>query len=187
MGCTQSQSHQFPLNFQDHRQQQHLPQLQQAPPPDGESLQFVYNQYEFDEEFTYLYRSCTRLAKKYMDRLPTVRLEHDASQLVPIMDDECLICFAPYCRGATLVSLPCGHCYHKECLQEWFCRQCTCPYCRYEMGQSRCCQDRMSLVDVLLKRQEELRHLQHRKTVLDQLSFSTTTSSSSASIALAVA
>lgn len=182
MGCTQSQGHQFPLNFQSHRRPENLQEVQQEGQEGDGTFQFVYNQYDFDEEFTYLYRSCTRLAKKYMERLPTVRLEHDASQLVPIMDDECLICFAPYCRGATLVSLPCGHCYHKECLQEWFCRQCTCPYCRYEMGQSRC-QKRMSLVDVLRKRQEELRYLQHRKTVLDQLSFSTTSSSISVAVA----
>lgn len=155
MGCTQSQDHHFPSNV----------------PRQEDDLQFLYPRYDIEEEFTYVYRSCARLAQKYMDRLPTVRLEHDASQLVP-MDEDCMICFAPYCRGSTLVSLPCGHSYHKECLQEWFCRQCTCPYCRYEMGKASC-KKRQLLVDVLRKRQDEMRHMQHRRTVLEQLSFTT--------------
>lgn len=46
---------------------------------------------------------------------------------------ECLICLLSYQKGDTLVSLSCGHSYHKDCLQEWFVRQCVCPYCRHDV------------------------------------------------------
>ena len=37
--------------------------------------------------------------------------------------DECSICLEPY-------NLPCGHTYHKECIDEWLKKHNTCPGCR---------------------------------------------------------
>lgn len=235
------------------------------------NYQFMYSPSpaDLEEELTYAYSSCKYktppVSLKFMDRLPTLKLEHDASHLLQMMypsssccssstttvtkepssscssdrtststgsscssstccgggagssssarssadDDECLICFASYTRGSTLVSLPCGHSYHKDCIQEWFHRQCSCPYCRYEFptdspDYEKGRRERMSfrslplatnknnnsknntqrpmfLVDVLKERQEKLKHLQHRRTVLDQLSFSLRLSSSPSS------
>lgn len=75
-------------------------------------------------------------SSKFVDALPTLVLEHDAAILgLPDQaDNECMICFHSYKSGSTIVSIPyCGHTYHKECLKEWFKRQCTCPYCRFEV------------------------------------------------------
>jgi len=228
------------------RQQQQQQQQQQRWEQDAHgNYRFVDAYYDLEEEFTYTYSSCTYkkppISNQFLEQLPTLTLEHDATTLLlptssscrsctcsspdsattttttpsnkyitaSSADDECLICFAPYAKGTTVVSLPCGHSYHKPCLEEWFCRQCTCPYCRFEFptdhpGYEVGRQERMAvrqrsnnnnktqqededpkrprlLVHVLRERQEELRHLQHRRTVLEQLSFSYPPSSSRAS------
>jgi hypothetical protein len=244
---------------------------QELPRDEHGNFQFVYgpSNQELEDEFTHVYSSyqykTPPVAQSFIDRLPTLKLDHDASQLMTMVmpssksssfsscassstnttetsttssstssssgnytattstsccstadDNECLICFASYTRGATLVSLPCGHSYHKACIEEWFYRQCTCPYCRYEFptddaAYERGRRERMALrslppdkerqrcwnaqsqqqspqphpqpqsrpfflVDRLKQRQDELRDLQHRRTVLDQLSFSCSSS-----------
>ncbi|KAK3154611.1 hypothetical protein QOZ80_2BG0192840 [Eleusine coracana subsp. coracana] len=44
---------------------------------------------------------------------------------------ECSICYKEYVvGGATSVRLPCGHAYHRRCLDHWTRVNATCPYCR---------------------------------------------------------
>lgn len=100
-------------------------------PATGATILMDRDTFEFDY-MSQRYKS-PPISPKFARSLPTLTLEIDAVALgTNPDDDECLICFNAYTAGSTLVSLPCGHTYHKDCLMQWFDRQCTCPYCRYE-------------------------------------------------------
>ena len=43
---------------------------------------------------------------------------------------KCLVCQFPYERNAVLRKLPCGHCFHLECVDRWLMEKDICPYCR---------------------------------------------------------
>ena len=45
-------------------------------------------------------------------------------------EHKCLICQHEYCSNEQLRRLPCGHCFHVECVDEWLMRTDLCPYCR---------------------------------------------------------
>ena len=42
----------------------------------------------------------------------------------------CCICRENIELGAQIFSLSCDHCFHKECISEWFKEKPECPYCR---------------------------------------------------------
>ena len=43
---------------------------------------------------------------------------------------ECAICYAEYVVGAaTFVTPPCGHPFHRSCLNRWTSMRRSCPYC----------------------------------------------------------
>jgi len=43
--------------------------------------------------------------------------------------EECAICLNPFIDN-NLLTIPCGHTYHTECILEWFDKKMTCPMCR---------------------------------------------------------
>ena len=45
---------------------------------------------------------------------------------------ECSICLMAYQAGKELSELPCGHCFHEECLRNWVIRVGNCPTCRWD-------------------------------------------------------
>lgn len=57
----------------------------------------------------------------------------------------CIICLVPFSEELEIVSLKCCHCFHRECINEWFryvfCHRdmnsrnhSTCPQCRTEVN-----------------------------------------------------
>lgn len=53
-----------------------------------------------------------------------------------LVAQDCSICLEDFRSGCMLLGLPCGHCYHQMCIEEWLCggnsssRYC-CPVCRW--------------------------------------------------------
>ncbi|KAL7698515.1 hypothetical protein N2W54_001014 [Lotmaria passim] len=47
-----------------------------------------------------------------------------------LRDARCTICYEDMVPGGGTKRLPCGHCYHTECLEHWLEGHSTCPYCR---------------------------------------------------------
>ncbi|PFX31048.1 E3 ubiquitin-protein ligase RNF103-like [Stylophora pistillata] len=53
-----------------------------------------------------------------------------------LVAQDCSICLEDFNSGCMLLGLPCGHCYHQKCIEEWLCggnsscRYC-CPVCRW--------------------------------------------------------
>ena len=46
---------------------------------------------------------------------------------------ECSICITPIEEGEEAVRTPCGHCFHKQCLERWMEERPICPMCRAEL------------------------------------------------------
>lgn len=47
--------------------------------------------------------------------------------------DTCTVCHDDYEEGATVVELPCMHCFHEDCIMPWLETHNTCPVCRKEL------------------------------------------------------
>ncbi|OHT14065.1 hypothetical protein TRFO_15568 [Tritrichomonas foetus] len=45
-------------------------------------------------------------------------------------DDTCIVCRTQLKADNDVKKLPCGHCFHLECLQKWFYHQSKCPLCQ---------------------------------------------------------
>jgi len=56
-----------------------------------------------------------------------------AEDLVDENNRECCICFDENLIGSKVARLPCGHLFHKSCIEGWLTKHCTCPVCRYEL------------------------------------------------------
>ena len=57
-------------------------------------------------------------------------------------DQCCAICLEPYSPECVLRQLPCGHCFHTRCVDEWLLQNGSCPSCRSPLMQgdgSGCC------------------------------------------------
>merc|ERR1719296_600096 len=66
-----------------------------------------------------------------MRQIPTVTL--CAEDLTDENNRECCICFEENIIGTKVARLPCGHVYHRPCIEGWLSKHCTCPVCRYEL------------------------------------------------------
>lgn len=61
--------------------------------------------------------------------------------------DTCSICFEELKCNNNLIITNCGHCFHKDCLSEWFKRRVICPMCRntnLSRGPTRSFQKRLN-------------------------------------------
>lgn len=73
------------------------------------------------------------IAPRVIARLPRVTYNAENEEDVTDADDselKCLICQHEYCHNEELLRLPCGHCFHSECVGQWLLRTDQCPYCR---------------------------------------------------------
>lgn len=69
------------------------------------------------------------VAQNEIDKLETLM-----AKALPATDDDstvkCLICQCEYEPTETLRRLPCGHCFHQSCVDQWLSEKDVCPYCR---------------------------------------------------------
>ena len=49
------------------------------------------------------------------------------------IDDKCIICQYEFKNYEKLIVLPCKHCFHPDCIEEWLKNQKVCPYCKEEV------------------------------------------------------
>ena len=42
---------------------------------------------------------------------------------------KCLVCQCEYEEGEDVRTVPCGHVFHRDCVDEWLGRKDVCPYC----------------------------------------------------------
>ena len=48
-------------------------------------------------------------------------------------EPHCLICLCDFEVGEKVSSLPCFHCFHTKCIDEWIIRNPRCPICKFEV------------------------------------------------------
>ena len=69
------------------------------------------------------------LMKLYIDNLPVEKYnthKHNNYNICPIG-------FIDFEHGSDIKSLPCGHYFDPECIDEWLIENSTCPLCRHEL------------------------------------------------------
>ena len=49
---------------------------------------------------------------------------------------QCAICLTDYNKGEELLTLPCFHKFHSDCVEKWFKSQNWCPICRTKIVSS---------------------------------------------------
>lgn len=50
-------------------------------------------------------------------------------------DELCVICQCNYEMDDTLMTLPCVHSYHKDCVSKWLAENSVCPLCKEDLHQ----------------------------------------------------
>lgn len=103
--------------------------------------------------------------------LPRVKVT--AYDIVANEGNECSICLSDLEAGKTALRLPCNHCFHVDCIEDWLKKSNECPVCRfelptddaeYEQGRLRRMEGRklrMRKADLDMKSAQELRRLSH--------------------------
>jgi hypothetical protein len=79
------------------------------------------------------------IAKEEVQKLPTFLFDPNKLSGKTELDDserKCLICQCDYEPNEELRSLPCGHCFDRECVDKWLMTKEVCPYCRQPIIQS---------------------------------------------------
>lgn len=71
-------------------------------------------------------------AKQFIEKLPSFRFDPSPVSGSDVDDSECkcLVCQCEYEKDEHLKKLPCGHCYHAGCVDQWLSTKDICPYCR---------------------------------------------------------
>lgn len=74
----------------------------------------------------------SRIAKEKIQKLPTFCFNPEAVKGMDANDCsvKCLVCQCEYEEEETLRRLPCGHSFHRDCIDQWLMSNDFCPYCR---------------------------------------------------------
>uniref|UniRef100_K3WHV7 RING-type domain-containing protein n=1 Tax=Globisporangium ultimum (strain ATCC 200006 / CBS 805.95 / DAOM BR144) TaxID=431595 RepID=K3WHV7_GLOUD len=70
-------------------------------------------------------------SKSFLDTLPSKIWDSDANRSEKYTD--CAICLSEYETKDQVISLPCGHVFHKDCGMHWLVEHNVCPTCRYQL------------------------------------------------------
>ena len=78
------------------------------------------------------------VSEQYISKLPTFQFNRQAVQGLDENDSQCkcMVCQFVYEEGECLRTLPCGHCFHAECVDQWLQNKDCCAYCRQPIVQS---------------------------------------------------
>ena len=69
-------------------------------------------------------------AKEEIEKLPKFQFDPSQSKQDDVSSTQCLVCQCDYEASDELRKLPCGHCYHVGCVDNWLSTKDFCPLCR---------------------------------------------------------
>lgn len=88
----------------------------------------------------------TMHAQRVIEKMPSFQFRlttlHQSRMRADDSESKCLVCQCEYEDGEQLRRLPCGHCFHMSCVDQWLRTKDVCPYCRQPVldpstGESR--------------------------------------------------
>jgi len=65
--------------------------------------------------------------------LPSKEVTTDMLNTMPEERRTCAICLGEYEVGETQMTLPCFHCFHNACAEQWLSRVANCPLCKHSL------------------------------------------------------
>ena len=68
------------------------------------------------------------LTQETISKIPTEKYSR-----YKFTDDKCIICQYEFKSNEKVKVLPCKHCFHPDCIDEWLKNQKACPYCKTEV------------------------------------------------------
>ena len=68
------------------------------------------------------------LTQETINKIPTEKFSR-----YKFIDDKCIICQYEFKSNEKVKVLPCKHCFHPDCIDEWLKNQKACPYCKTEV------------------------------------------------------
>lgn len=77
------------------------------------------------------------VAKQAIAKLSSFAFNPATSPKAGNLDDsehKCLVCQCEYEKGEVLRRLPCKHCFHQNCVDQWLMGKDCCPYCRNQIS-----------------------------------------------------
>jgi len=72
--------------------------------------------------------------RRTIKALPTVKFSHNLHE----NNTTCVVCITDFVEGERLRQLPCGHLFHKCCVDQWLRRNKKCPLCNSAIDASGC-------------------------------------------------
>ena len=87
-------------------------------------IAFLINSFEFH---IFNYKNWNKLMPALNSKLPNATQEDLSNENI------CVICRLEMTPGEAK-KLPCGHCYHLSCLQQWITQKMKCPLCQYNLN-----------------------------------------------------
>jgi len=71
-------------------------------------------------------------AREFINALERFKFDQRSTEGLDQNDSrcKCLVCLFPYQQNDELRKLPCGHCFHVDCIDHWLVEKDFCPYCR---------------------------------------------------------
>ena len=70
-------------------------------------------------------------SKLFLDNLPLKMWTQD--MLKTASQTDCVICLSEFEKDDKVISLPCGHTFHRDCGMTWLIEHNVCPTCRYQL------------------------------------------------------
>ncbi|KAI5563444.1 hypothetical protein POPTR_015G138700v4 [Populus trichocarpa] len=74
------------------------------------------------------------VSQQAVSRLPIHKYSPSSSKGKSGGDTECVICKMEYERGDRLITLPCAHQYHEDCIKKWLEDHKDCCVCKEEVS-----------------------------------------------------
>ena len=95
-----------------------------------------------------------------------VEYQIDNPLLLPKDKQNCVICITEFQKDDTVLSLPCLHIFHKECIVNWLKKNSSCPLCKYEVSLVLDIEINPIKEKIINPREQLLNKLSHGKEVV---------------------
>eukprot|EP01004_Peranema_trichophorum_P006032 NODE_4872_length_1101_cov_42.695297_g4326_i0.p1 GENE.NODE_4872_length_1101_cov_42.695297_g4326_i0~~NODE_4872_length_1101_cov_42.695297_g4326_i0.p1 ORF type:complete len:235 (+),score=42.87 NODE_4872_length_1101_cov_42.695297_g4326_i0:106-810(+) len=105
----------------------------------GDLLSQLHGQGDFDQGFNNL---LAQIMERYSGPYGAPPATPEAVESLPMINisqkdvdekEACSVCKDEYELNESVLKMPCGHLFHKDCIMPWFDQHNSCPTCRYEL------------------------------------------------------